>query len=342
MYNYVMNINGALRPYSNAPNDYQTDVIAGRAVDYIIRTAQAGESPFFLLVAPTAPHVEVFPSPTTIDEYQDSWKWSIRPAPRHVDSVLFPLPNPLSFNEEDVADKPAWIQSKPNMTPEDWQFATRQYRDRLASLRAVDNLIQRVIVALGQVGELRNTVLLFTSDNGWLYGEHRLSAKLAAFEEAIRVPLFIRSGNPSTVNALVTNIDLAPTILDLAGVPMPTSVDGKSVVPLLTDPSLPWRKRFLVESWEVVGQPGEPLPFEVPTFNAIRTGPDEPDVPNMTLVAYQDGGGEFYDLAIDLPQMDSLHLDTTPLRVQQRSVLTKWLQGLARCGDGSCQELEFK
>ena len=107
------------------------------------------------------------------------WTWTIRPAPRHAGSVGIPLLPALkpSFNEADYRDKSIW---RPQLRDLDTLYLRRQYRDRLASLRAVDDLIRSAVDALGS--ELERTTLIFTSDNGFLYGEHRLPEKLTAYE----------------------------------------------------------------------------------------------------------------------------------------------------------------
>lgn len=341
MYGYYVNTNGSIARAGTTAAEYQTDAVARRAARYI--QGAPATSPFFLMLAPTAPHVEVFPEPTTVDEPADAWRWSIKPAPRHAGTVTLPLPQPPSFNEADMSDKPEWLAARPSLTSLDVVSLTRQYQNRLASLRAVDSLIAAVMNALQNTGRLNRTVLIFTSDNGWFYGEHRLSSKLAAFEEAIKVPLYISGFGPKTIAGLVTNIDLAPTIAELAGLTPPASVDGTSLVPLLGDPGRPWRKRFLVESWAVVANPlAEPGPFEVPTYDAVRTGPGDPDAPLSTYVEYEDGAVEFYDRATDPAQVSSLGADPSPLRVQQRLILEKWRAALSACAGAMCRELEFR
>lgn len=125
--------------------------------------------------------------------WREVWQWSIRPAPRHEGSVtlgLLPALKP-SFNEPDLSHKPIW---RPQLDAENLLGIPgtarggllKQYRSRLESLRAVDDLVRRVFRTLRAAGRLANTVVLFTSDNGFLYGEHRLAEKLSAYEESIR------------------------------------------------------------------------------------------------------------------------------------------------------------
>src|SRR5215213_6283799 len=103
------------------------------------------------------------------------------------------LPNPPSFNEDDVSDKPAWIGNTPILTPEEVDELRQRYRQRLRSLQSVDEMVGRLVGVLRQTGELSNTYIVFTSDNGLHLGEHRINKKKwTAYEEAIRVPLLVR------------------------------------------------------------------------------------------------------------------------------------------------------
>ena len=235
---------------------------------------------------PLAPHVELcgnipFEWASGNISFSDMWKLTIRPADRHSDTSILPSLDDVmaaSFNEEDFDDKPRWMSDKaspkyrPLLTEEDIDALRKQYKDRLASLRAVDDLIGRVVAELVDVGELDNTVIIFTSDNGMLSGEHRLTQKKFAYEESIRVPLVIATpwlSGPQTINAMALNNDLAPTIADLAGASIPTSfeVDGRSLVALLnTQEQAAWqRKRFLVEHWET-----RDSTLGIPTYYAVR------------------------------------------------------------------------
>jgi len=309
VYNYRLNDNGTVVTYGSDPADYQTDVLAGRATRFIETWArQHRSSPFFLVVTPLAPHVEALPGFAKAIA-NDIWSLTIRPAPRHQGSTDFiPLPQPPSFNEADVSDKPGWLQERPLLTPENVTALTRQYRDRLASLRAVDDLVGSVTAALEAAGALEQTTVLFTSDNGYFHGEHRLSQKMAAYEEAIRVPLVVRGqgvSGPQKVESLVLNVDLAPTLAELAGATPTRVVDGRSIVPLLRGRVPPggWRKRLLLEHWKPI-VPREDV--EIPPYGGLRAGPGDDAAPNSLFVRYragQWGTEEFYPLAADPYQL---------------------------------------
>jgi N-acetylglucosamine-6-sulfatase len=352
MYGYRMNENGVIRTYGTAPEDYQTDVLSRLAQAFIADAlAHRADQPFFLSLAPLAPHVEV--NTATRDPDSTTWEASVRPAPRHLDTISLPLVPPYerkaSFNEADISDKPLQV---PLLDLKDRLQLRRQYRTRLEAMRAVDDLLGDLATALGP--QIENTVLIFTSDNGYLLGEHRLNGKAAPYEPSIRVPLHIRlpqkyiqelggSGYARRVSsALVVNNDLAPTIAELAGVAAP-GVDGRSLLPALqaamsgSVPS-PWRRRFLVEHW----WRGYQLDF--PTHAAVRTG-SLAATPNVLYVEYYDEFNavvfrEFYDLNRDKDQLQS-----TPKTVTARAQAAV-LQSLRKCGasalQASCLTLEDK
>jgi arylsulfatase A-like enzyme len=352
MYGFTISHDGQPQTYQGF---YQTDVLADLAQRFVREHAGSGDMrPFLLSIAPLAPHLESSCNPD-----------GVRPAPRHAGTVALPLPQQgCSFNEPDMSDKPAWMQALP---PQDPEYLQRLYRQRIASLRAVDDLIGTVLRALEQTGRLSNTAFIFTSDNGYLLGQHRWKTKVLAYEESIRVPLVVRvpgHPGPPVVDSIVLNNDLAPTIAALAGVlPDPGHiVDGRSLIPLLDGTATGWRTRFLVDyppvtaavegpatpDWDLAG---EAAPFEIPPFVAVRTGATGDLLAHLTYVETMDASGavtdtELYDRQAgvdgfaDPLQCASLHASPAPLRVWQRQQLDAQLQALKTCGQGSCQWLE--
>jgi arylsulfatase A-like enzyme len=245
-----------------------------------------------------------------------------------------------SFNEADMSDKPAWMQSLPM---QDKKELTRIYNERIAAMRAVDDLIERLIVSLIKAGELNNTVLIFTSDNGYLFGEHRWKSKVVLYEESIRVPLFIRlpqSNAPAIINGIALNNDLAPTIADLADVTPWHEVDGRSLLPLLQSTGTAWRKRFLIE------HPPAGTSFPIPPYLAVR----ETNSSSRGSLVYAETlsnsvnsaatDKELYDLGIDPFQLDSLHADFSLPRILQRIKLQNYIEQLKTCANGTCQAIE--
>ena len=298
--------------------DYQTDVLARKAADYVRRVPEDGR-PFFMHLTPRAPH-----SPYT-------------PAPRHVGKFIFAdvrAPRPPSFNEEDVSDKPSWVRSQPRLRSEQITRIDEVYRNRLRMMLAVDEMISGLIEALRESGELENTYIVFTSDNGYHMGEHRLRLrpdKRTVYEEDIRVPLVVRGpGVPAgeSVDRFALNIDLAPTFAELARVPVPPSVDGRSLVPLLTGdpPPTTWRSAFLVERWAT-----EPPKYRtIPSYKAVRTE-------GYKYVRYDDGDRELYNLRVDPYELENSHKSADPARLNR---LKSRLEALRECVGASCRAAE--
>jgi arylsulfatase A-like enzyme len=311
-YNYRLNENGAVVAYGNRPEDYLTDVLAGKATDFIRRTADDNR-PFFMYLAPRAPHTPAAPALRHQDEYS---------------GVM--APRPPSFNEEEVSDKPDWVRSKPPLSPDQIAEIDELYRRRLQSMLAVDEMLDAIVGALQATGRLENTYLIFTSDNGFQLGQHRVdTGKRTAYEGSIRVPLIVRGpGVPAArvIDDLAVNIDLAPTVAELAGAPVPEFVDGRSLVPLLTGSSSPadWRRAFLVEYWPEAGD-------EVSRFQALRTQ-------DHLYVEYQTGERELYDLSSDPDELESLYPAADPGLVAK---LSARMAELRRCAGANCRAAEM-
>jgi arylsulfatase A-like enzyme len=245
------------------------------------------------------------------------------------------------LNEGDITDKPTWFR-KPPLTSQDISCLSQQYRDRLESLRAVDDLIKTVIDTLRRTNKLDNSAVIFTSDNGWFYGEHRLTGKILAYEESIRVPLFIRAPGyqaPQIAEQFVVNNDLASTIAELAGVTPLVEVDGRSLVPVIQNVnSYPWRNRIFVEYLGSSASDLEPLDgFPLP-FWGIRTAPVDPRFPNRLYVAWSDGTEELYDLSMDPYQIQSVASD--PSRAAEKQALRSWVDQFKSCKGATCAALE--
>jgi N-acetylglucosamine-6-sulfatase len=239
-YDYRLNENGKVVSYGATPDDYQSDVYTGKALDFIHRRApDAGTTPFFPFVTYLAPHVggPVEPGDPTLG--------TPAPAPRHKGRFAGELPPTTpAFNEADMRDKPASMRSRASLTPTQVSEIQEAYRQRLESLLAVDEGIARIIGALQDDGVLDNTMIIFTSDNGFFQGEHRLSSgKILPYEPAVKVPLLIRGPGTAPghrVSALVANIDLAPTIVELAGATAGRTMDGRSLSPFLSGGQATW------------------------------------------------------------------------------------------------------
>ncbi len=219
-----------------------------------------------------------------------------------------PLPRPSSFNEADVLDKPAWVRNKPLLSSAKIQELTTLYRKRLRALKSVDDMVGRVVGALRDIGELDNTYVVLTSDNGYYLGEHRLEEKAAAYNAAPRIPLVIRGpGVPpgASRSQIVLNNDFAPTIASWAGVRPRNVVDGRSLEPLLTaSPPPSWRSAFLIEHRS---SPEEyPHVRSIPDYDAIRTA-------RYSYVEYATGERELYDLNADPTELSNIYSPDSPV-----------------------------
>lgn len=238
--------NGDLNVYSDI---YQTDLYANLSVDMIEQIAPDAQ-PFFLVSAFYGPHSgrPEEPDDPTVTLGVNMLTPAV--APRHRDAFAgTPLPMDPSFNEADVSDKPLEWASKKRLSTRLQEAMTESHQQRLEALLAVDEGIERIVAAVDAAGELDNTVFVFTTDNGWMQGQHRIHAgKAVPYEPALSVPFIIRGpGFPAgeTRTQPVSLVDLAPTFADLAGATPDLVVDGLSLLPLAAAPQQ-WRDRPLV------------------------------------------------------------------------------------------------
>jgi arylsulfatase A-like enzyme len=317
MYDYTVSDDGKPVTYGEAPRDYQTDVIAAKAEE-ILRSRAGSKQPFFVTVAPTSPHLERLTREQTPP----------RPAPRYAGRYAAePLPRKPSFDEADIADKPSHIRDRPRLSPAKRARVIETYRACLASLLAADDLVERLVKTLEETGQIGRTVIVFTSDNGFFFGEHRVAGgKYLPYEESIRVPLIIYDGRKggrfpagATVAQPVSNVDLAPTIVDLAGARARRVMDGRSVLPLVADPRLGKDRTLLIEGF------GEGQ--DKPPFAAVRD-------PRWFYAEYRNGDRELYDLETDPFELRSLHAD--PAHAAVRRDLAGRLARLRGCAGASC------
>jgi len=313
-YHYLLNENGQVL----YPLEYQTDVLAAKALDFVKRVSQSAQ-PFFLYLALVAPHLPA------------------QPAQRHRQAFSdISLPRPPSFDEADVSDKPAWIRRLPLLDASEIFLLDVVQRNRLRSLLAVDEAIEQLVNVLHAGGKLDDTVILFTSDNGFHLGEHRISTqKRTPYEESIRVPLLVRGPGMAqgrTLGHMVLNIDLAPTLAELGGAAGAEAADGRSLVPLLGSNPPPleeWRQDFLLEHW---GSDADNARLQIPDYHGLRTQ-------DALFVKYQTGELELYDLRADPFQLESLHRRANPALLKR---LSARLDALKRCAAATCRAVEAR
>jgi arylsulfatase A-like enzyme len=229
-------------PLNGKPCYYETDMFNGLAVGELAATPP--EQPFYMQVDYTSPHGD-FRKPA-----------GPQPATRHIGRFAgAPLPDGRAegFNEGNVNDKPRFIREAPYLNATEIHTYRVYYQNCLAALLSVDEGVKGIVDELGALGRLRNTYIIFTSDNGFFFGQHRLvGGKFLAYEPATHLPLIIRGPGikPNTQSGqLVNTTDIAPTILELAEVAPDKSIDGVSLVPYAKDPTLRSRRPLLFESF---------------------------------------------------------------------------------------------
>ncbi|PRW39288.1 sulfatase [Chlorella sorokiniana] len=221
-YNYTISDHGANKWFGTEPEDYSTDVLTAEAVRFI-EQAREDDRPFFLYLAPYACHRPHIPAPRHIGKYK---------------GLRIPRVPSWNASEQHTRQKVSFMRDLPPVDHETADALDFEYQTRAETLLAVDDMIEAVINALRQLGELDNTYIFYTADNGYKLGHHRLSGKITAYENDIRLPFFARGpGVPRglVLPHLVGNVDLAPTWLDVAGVKDPYAAqrDGISLGPLL-------------------------------------------------------------------------------------------------------------
>lgn len=239
-----------------------------------------------------------------------------RPAPRH-DSLYhsdsLPVP-PYDTASETFKGKPEWqrikqmdsawkeYEPKDDMPVKEWDPNNKRFMSLLKTLKAVDESIGKVLKTLAEIGELDNTVIIYSSDNGYFMGEHTYWDKRIAYDPSMRIPLLIRYPkmiNPqSKIDELCLNIDLAPTILEIAGVPIPKKMQGRSMMNLLKkkEPVPDWRNAILFEYYV-----DDVYPYAGPNMIAIRT-----DSLKYVDNFIEDDIDELYDLKNDPGEMKNL------------------------------------
>ncbi len=280
---------------------YTTDLLTDYALNFIKQ--QPKDQPYFVMLSHKAVHEPFMPAPRHKDAFGPGAK----------------LAQPASY-AEDFADKPAWQRRQASRETR-WHYRTREieeeklpaavpaepwkdynkYVDQLRCLAAVDEGLGKIIDLLRERGTLDNTIIVFTSDNGYFHMEHRRWDKRLAYEESLRIPMLvvypghIKPG--STVNQLVTNADFAPTILSYVGLPVPSQMQGASMKPLFEEPNPRWRNAVFYEYWKE-------LVHSIPTMTALRTD-------RYKLITYPEikDLDELFDLEKDPHEMNNLALD---------------------------------
>jgi N-acetylglucosamine-6-sulfatase len=302
-FNQKLNVQGT---WSVHPG-YLTHVLRDYALEFLRRAAQQ-EKPFVLLFSPNAPHFASPPSgkpPQELDFLRP-------PEPAPGDEKLYqnlPPHRPPNWNKTDGSGKPRWFQALRPLTPDMIELIDTLRRRQIQSLNSLDQAIESLLDELARQRKLDDTLVIYLSDNGHFWGEHRIPwGKNSVYEESSRVPFAVRYpklvAKPRVETRLVANIDIAPTIYDLARIPIPTEVDGRSLVPLLggnsrTNQSASWREELLLEGWAGAAAIKE---GRAP-YAAIHTG-------RYVYVETEGDRSELYDLMSDPHQLQN-HVDNS-------------------------------
>ena len=332
-YGLELNENGILNAYGSEtenpdspadPGSYSTDVYTSKAVDFVNRRAPAGQ-PFFLWLTYNAPHGGP-PDPPGNHCFDTA-----KPAARDLHTFdATPLPTPPSFNEADVSDKPPTIEQgdldddDTGGAPNDIEDITRIYRCRLGALQAVDAGVEQVYNALRNSGELDNTLLVFTSDNGFMHGEHRIkTGKIVPYEESIRVPLMIRGPGfrgGKTVRDMAVNADVPKTIVRATHAHPGLTMDGMDLRGFAEQPSRELGREVSIES---------------NAYSGIRTD-------RYIYLEYATGKNagfqELYDLRIDPYELQNVANGAAfPQYTAVRAALAARLAALRVCSGDACR-----
>jgi N-acetylglucosamine-6-sulfatase len=268
-FDYTLNENGKLVHYGSTPSDYSTDVLSRIATDFIKRSATS-TTPFFLYFAPRGSHNPWIAAPRDVDAFRNK-----------------PIVHAPNYNEADMSDKPAWWRALPLHTPSNDDNARRK---EYATLLSVDDAVRAIVRTLGGTGLLKNTVIIFMTDNGFAFGEHRYIGKICPYEACNKTPLMIRYPGviPRRITEPVSNVDIAPTLADLAGIAPGAPVDGHSLVPLLRGDKR-WPYPVLLRGYKTPNG----RPSDIPTFWGIRFGQYK------YIETVSTGETELYDLKAD-------------------------------------------
>ncbi len=287
-----LNVNGT---WIRHQDQYVTYVFGDYVQEFLNKAAKKNQ-PYILIFATNAPHDPVTPA----DE--DKGKLKDLPAYR-----------PPNFNEEDISDKPQWMNE--NLPMNETEIANMEAfrRNQNLTLLSLDRTIEKIMGTLSETKALDKTMVFFISDNGMHYGEHRLISKNTFYEEAVHVPFAIRYPplipSPYTEDRVVANIDIAPTLYELAGLPIPKTVDGLSLTGLL-NPETVWREGVLLEGWPPRG-----------VYTAIHTE-------QFVYAETVDDIAELYDLKVDPYELTNLVNDPaySEIKVHLKTLLDQEIQ----------------
>ncbi|MSO28034.1 MAG: multidrug transporter, partial [Candidatus Nanopelagicales bacterium] len=309
-YNYTLNFNGKLREYGSKPTDFLTDVLTQQATDFIATAT----SPFFLELATFSPH-----DPAPIADHHSQ------------DHLFTAVPRTPSLNVAGIGEA-QWLSQFPVFPDQRIAKFDKLWQQRARSAESVADAVDSVLATLATTGHSDDTLVVFTSDNGFHAGVHRLpKGKRTAYQEDTVVPMvLIGAGIPpgTKVDAMTSTVDFGVTFAKVLGAQSPTWADGRDLTPFFTGQRpASWRTGVISESM------GKSLPsdpdystFSPPSFTALRTE-------KWLYTEYADGGIELFDRAMDPYEMHNIASTANSTLMNQ---LHSQLQALHTCGGATC------
>ncbi|MEQ8548693.1 MAG: sulfatase [Cyclobacteriaceae bacterium] len=294
-FNPMVNDNG--KEYQET--GYMTDILTNKALEWLDNERDPSK-PFYLNLWHKGVHEDHSPAPRHENLYSEH---------------DLPTP-PYDTHLETFKDKPEWQRIKaydsewksykpvPELSQKEWPIKGDKFMKLLRCLKAVDESLGTVMAKLEAMGELDNTVIIFSSDNGYFMGEHTYWDKRIAYENSMRIPMII--SYPKLIEAgtdidrISLNIDMAPTILDIAGIEIPSYMQGESMTPLFAKETADWREEFLFEYYV-----DDAYPYAGPDMLAVRT-----DRYKLVDNDLENDIDELYDLEVDPGEMNNLIEDS--------------------------------
>jgi arylsulfatase A-like enzyme len=343
MYGFQLNDNGVVHTYGQLfhPNKrlYQTNVLRRLATRFI-RGREHASSPFYLSVAFLAPHAEIY----------NGFSHAPRPDPSDVGRLAHkPLPRDPAFDETDMRDKPLWLRRQLGGAHQALSHSriaaiTSRFRRRQETLLSVDRAVEAIVDTLRDTGQLRGTYIIFTSDNGFMEGQHRIqSGKVVGYEPSTALPLLVRGpGIPAgrVSREPVVDVDLAPTILDMTNSPHHGwTIDGRSMLPFAQHPRRARTSRpRLMEVGPQDSRRGDldqdgarvrrSERLRLPRYGGVATS-------RYRYIRYFSGQEELYDLVRDPFEVSNRAHDSRYLRTR-RFLRREWRR-LRDCRGASCR-----
>ncbi len=312
------------------PRDYSPDV-TGKVTTRLVRAERRSRKPFFIWWSPAAPHREDVsttlmgrpgPDPRAPFRYRD-------------ESAELTLPRGPSFNDQGTGPIPESMEAATPLDQADIDQLELDYQGRGGSLMSVDDQVREMIETLRETHQLENTVIMFLSDNGWLQGEHRIPGdKFLPYDESLKVPLIVRGpGIPrgEKVTGQVSNVDFAPTLLDLANARAGRTVDGLSLLPTMADPAAAPERALGIEAPAPLFAGAIPVNAWDQPYAGVRTD-------RWTFVEYTGSGDrQLFDRQSDPHELHNLAGDPAHADVEAR--LADKTAELSTCAGKECTRI---